>query len=130
MVQQDAAGSSLTLRNSTEGLNRYADVAVDFGAPGSGFVSNGLPTDHDRWGRVTQDLDRLYDWDAEGRLRTVRNADNGTTIATYAYDSQSRRILRRLHDYNTGLTVIGTTRYVWDGDPVTGPILFWTAGGT
>jgi len=59
---------------------------------------------HDANGNVTSDGNFVYMWDALNRL--IKVEQNGATVASYAYDSQNRRISK---------TVAGvTTHYVYD----------------
>ncbi len=65
--------------------------------------------DHDDNGNLTDDGTRRYVWDGFNRLRRVTNLSGTTTIATYLYDADARRLRKDL----PGLA--GDLDYVYDG---------------
>ena len=62
-------------------------------------VGDGVPPatfDHDQNGNLLTDDNLDFQWDALNRLRSVTSAIDGTTIATYTYDCQNRRMTKSL----------------------------------
>ena len=49
---------------------------------------------HDADGNITDDGTKLYVWDAENRLIEIKLKSDNSTVATYAYDYQSRRVTK------------------------------------
>jgi YD repeat-containing protein len=98
----DPIGNRLTATNNAEGwtyqanrLNQYTNIA-------DGAV---LEPSYDADGNMTASGDGWsYGWNAENRMIL---ASNGTTVVTFAYDHQGRRVAK---------TVGGTTKqFLWDG---------------
>lgn len=66
---------------------------------------NGQTLRYDASGNLTSDGAKTYEWDAWGRLITVKRG--GTTLATYVYDGKHRLISKT--------TGSGTEDYIYDG---------------
>jgi RHS repeat-associated protein len=79
------SADSLTLpatdNYTANALNQYSAVGV---------VARTFDDD----GNLTDDGTKLYIWDAENRLIEVNMKSDNSTVATYAYDYQSRRITK------------------------------------
>jgi RHS repeat-associated protein len=81
------SANSLTLpatdNYTSNALNQYSAVGV-------------AARVHDQDGNLTDDGTKLFIWDAENRLIEVQNKIDSSTVATYAYDYQSRRISKTI----------------------------------
>ena len=82
----------------------------------------------DEDGNITDNGTHLYIWDAENRLIEIKKKSDNSTVATYAYDYQSRRITKTVggvetnfvyDDWNPIAEFSGTTldkSYTWGMD--------------
>jgi RHS repeat-associated protein len=79
------SADSLTLpatdNYTSNALNQYSAVGV-------------VARVHDADGNITDNGEHLYEWDGENRLIEVKKKSDNSTVATYAYDYQSRRITK------------------------------------
>ena len=99
----DGAGNWLEaggLKNEVDGRDAY----TSFG--GASLAS-------DDAGNLTDDGQRLYEYDFANRLRRVRRKADGAALATYTYDALDRRIGRRVEGATAGTSPDRIT-YVYD----------------
>jgi RHS repeat-associated protein len=72
-------------------LNQYSQITVGNANPVSPI--------HDLDGNLVNDGTKVYVWDAENRLSEVRRASDNELIASYRYDSMSRRIRKTTTEF-------------------------------
>jgi RHS repeat-associated protein len=62
---------------------------------------------YDDAGRLLSDGDKEFEWNARGELTEITSGTPGTTLATFEYDGQGRRVERTVSGTSTG--------YLYDG---------------
>jgi RHS repeat-associated protein len=99
----DGAGNWIEaggLKNEVDSRNTY----TSFG---------GVPLVSDDAGNLTDDGQRLYEYDFANRLRSVHRKSDGKLVATYTYDALDRRVGRRVEGAGPGGSPERVT-YVYD----------------
>ena len=56
------------------------------------FVANALTFIHDKNGKMTNDGNNAYQWDAFGRLRKITRKSDSIVLGQFRYDAQNRRV--------------------------------------
>jgi RHS repeat-associated protein len=97
-VVKDANGNVISTTNYTyNAMNQLTAV-------------NGSSLTYDDNRNLIDDGEKLYSWDADGRITQVKKKADGSIIADYAYDEDGRRVRSTINGQ--------VTKYVYDGDSI------------
>jgi RHS repeat-associated protein len=107
----DGIGNRLTTTIDTVTSGTYASNTLN---QYTSIVTSGTASPaYDFDGNLTDDGSKVFEWDGENRLKTVKRKSDNAVIATYTYDDQSRRV----RAITTGVAAQGATdrTFLFDG---------------